>query len=473
MAASPRSWCIESWTGAPGVDQATPCRRLFFFSTTRQQKANLSMKHKLSAIVLATTTLAMALSGAASAATSADITQTGQANTAYAEQVENAGANTAAVIVQSGNANRAGNPDSGTVSDTAGGIWQKGSQGNTTAEVRQSGNGNLGMVSQEGVTGKYARVVQFGNNNTGTISQQGGIGGGAALLQSGQDHRAVIKIMSGNPRFESEGNAGVVDVSQFSQGNRAEVVQRGVGKTTLVQAGANNTATLDSPSSLTKSVFVEQFGRDNTVSTATLGSVRQYGSGNSAMLLGSSAGYQGPSEFYSAQNSIEQAGNFNRASINQRAAHGNIVASINQLGSSNTASIETGGRYGAKTQIDQRGNANSASIVQSAFEARDISISQWGTGNRSTVEQKSFALDQAHTVQTGGYNTAQIDQKGYADNEATITQDGYRNRAVVAQGLQNGLETVSNVARITQQGSDLQAAIYQNGASNRAAIRQR
>jgi len=427
------------------------------------------MKHQLSAIVLATT-LAMAMCGAASAATSADITQTGQTNTAYAEQVENAGANTAAVIVQSGNGNRAGNPDSGTVSDTAGGIWQKGNQGNTTAEVRQSGNSNLGMVSQESVSGKYARVVQFGNNNTGTISQEGGIGGGAALLQSGQDHRALIKVMSGNPRFESEGNAGVVEVSQFSQGNRAEIVQRGFGKTTLVQAGANNTAMLDSPSTLRGSVFVEQFGSDNTVSTATLGSVRQYGSGNSAVLVGNSAAFQNPPEFYTAENSIVQTGNFNRASISQYASTGDLAASINQLGSSNTASISTSGRYGAKTQIDQRGNANSASLVQSNFEARDASISQSGTGNRSTVEQRGFAWDQAHTVQTGNYNTAEIVQTAYLASEASITQDGYRNRAVVTQ---EGRESYGNVARITQQGSDLQAAISQNGTSNRAAIRQR
>ena len=427
------------------------------------------MKHKLSAIAFAYT-LAMTMGGAALAQTSADISQTGQGNAAYAEQVSNSNGSTTASIVQSGNGNRAGNPDSSTVSDTAGGIWQKGNQGNTTAEVRQSGNSNLGMVSQEGVSGKYARVTQFGNNNTGTISQQGGIGGGAALLQTGQDQRAAITVLSGNPRFESEGNAGVVEVSQFSQGNRAEVVQRGVGKTTLVQAGSNNTARLDSPSSLARSLIVEQFGRDNTVSTVALGSVRQYGSGNSAMLLGGPGGFQGPSEFYAAQNSIEQSGNFNHASINQQASHGDIVASINQLGSSNTASISTSGRYGGKTQIDQRGNANSASIVQNNFEARNASITQSGTGNRSTVEQKGFAWDQARTVQTGDYNAAEIVQTAYLASEASIIQDGYRNRAVVTQ---SGRESYDNVARITQQGNDLQAAISQNGTSNRAAIRQR
>lgn len=427
------------------------------------------MKHKLSAIAFAYT-LAMTMGGAALAQTSADISQTGQGNAAYAEQVSNSNGSTTASIVQSGNGNRAGNPDSSTVSDTAGGIWQKGNQGNTTAEVRQSGNSNLGMVSQEGVSGKYARVTQFGNNNTGTISQQGGIGGGAALLQTGQDQRAVIKVMSGNPRFELEGNKGVVEVSQFSQGNRAEIVQRGIGKTTLVQAGANNTATLDRPSTLQGSVFVEQFGSDNTVSTATLGSVRQYGVGNSAVVVGSTSAFQNPSEFYTAENSIVQSGNFNRASISQYALAGDLVASINQLGSSNTASISTLGRYGGKTQIDQRGNANSASIVQSNFEARNASITQSGTGNRSTVEQKGFAWDQARTVQTGDYNTAEIVQTAYLASEASIVQDGYRNRAVVTQ---SGRESYDNVARITQQGNDLQAAISQNGTSNRAAIRQR
>ena len=86
------------------------------------------------------------------------------------------------------------------------------------------------------------------------------------------------------------------------------------------------------------------------------------------------------------------------------------------------------------------------------------------------MEQKGFAWDQARTVQTGDYNTAEIVQTAYLASEASIVQDGYRNRAVVTQ---SGSESYDNVARITQQGNDLQAAISQNGTSNRAAIRQR
>ncbi|MDB5885554.1 MAG: hypothetical protein JWR74_1725 [Polaromonas sp.] len=427
------------------------------------------MKHRLSAIVLAQI---LALGGAAHAQTSASINQTGQDNTAYAEQSANSGGSIAATIVQSGTGNHAGSPDGATVSLTAGGILQTGNRGNTTAEVRQTGNNNLGMVVQEGVTGKYARLTQTGNSNTGSIAQQGGSNGGAALTQVGDDHRAAVRVVSANPRFESIGFTGVVEVTQFHRGNRAEVLHTGVGKTTLVQAGINNTAKLDSPTNLVRGLTVEQYGRDNTVSASTIGSVRQYGATNNANLTGSSSGFQGPPEEYGARNLIEQNGTLNSASINQRASHGDIVASINQQGSSNVASIETSGRFGATTQIEQRGLANTASISQSAFQAGNISISQQGTGHRSTVQQRGFALEQASTAQTGGNNTAEIVQAGYLYNEALISQDGYRNRAVVAQG-NSTVESYSNVAKIYQQGNDFQAAIGQVGTSNHAVIRQR
>lgn len=427
------------------------------------------MKHQLSAIVLAHS-IAMTLGGTALAQTSASINQAGQDNTAYAAQDGNSNGSMTATIVQSGIGNHAGNPDSAMVSQTAGGILQWGNRGNTTAEVRQTGNSNLGMVLQEGVNGKYARLTQIGRSNTGSIIEQGGSNGGGALTQIGDDHRAAVRIVSANPRFESDGYSGVVEVSQFNRGNRAEVLHTGVGKTVLVQAGNDNTAKLNSPTNLVTGLTVEQYGRDNTVSASTIGSVRQYGAANGAVLTGNPSGFQGPPEYYGAQNLIEQNGTFNRASINQQASHGSIVASIDQLGSANVASIQTGGRYGAKTLIEQRGNANTAGILQTAFQAGNISISQQGAGHRSTVEQRGFALEQASTAQTGGHNTASIVQTGYLYNEALISQDGYRNRAVVTQG---NFESYSNVARIHQQGNDFQAAIGQVGGSNHAAIRQR
>ena len=427
------------------------------------------MKHQLSAVVLASI-LAMSLSGAAFAQTSADINQKGQDNAAYAEQVENANGSVAATIVQSGNNNRAGNPDSSAVSPAAGGIWQKDSGGNTMAEIRQTGNSNLGMVMQEGVTGKYARVTQIGNSHTGTIAQQGGTGGGAELMQTGEGQSATITVKppSANPIY----NSGVVEVSQFSRGNQAEVVHAGPGKTKVVQAGDNNTARLDSVASLFSGLSVEQYGRDNTASATSLGAVRQYGDRNSAALLGFVRGFRGASSDYNIRGDITQMGSDNSARINQSSSVGGGFASINQAGSSNVASIETSGRYQGFTQIEQRGFANSASIMQLSFEAGNVSISQEGTGHRSTVQQKGFGGDQASTAQTGASNTAEIYQESFY-NEAMITQDGYRNRAVVAQGAENGFETSSNMARITQQGNNFQAAIYQNGIRNSAAIRQR
>lgn len=424
-------------------------------------------KYKLSAIALAYT-LAMGLGGTALAQTTADINQSGQDNAAYAEQAGNSNGNITASIVQSGNSNRAGHADSSTVSATAGGIWQQGNQGTTSARISQSGNGNLGMIIQEGVTSKYARVTQQGNGNTGTITQQGGIGGGATLLQNGDSHSAKIMLQPGNynPAF----NAGVVEVSQFSQGNRAEVVHMGRGKTTVVQVGVNNAARLESYANLFSGLTVGQYGNFNTVTASSLGSVQQYGDRNSASLLGFVQNYRGPSDDYSIRGTINQMGYDNSAYINQTSSAGGGFASIDQWGSRNAASIEVAGRYGARTQIGQRGADNSASIMQGSFESRDVSISQQGTGNRSTVRQTSFADDQASTVQNGDYNTAEIVQAAYLFNEASITQDGYRNRAVIAQ---NGRESSSNVARITQQGNDLQAVISQNGTSNRAAIRQR
>lgn len=425
------------------------------------------MKHRLSAIVL-THTLAMTLGGAALAQTRADINQTGQGNAAYAEQVENSNASIAATIVQSGNNNRAGNPDSALVSLAEGGILQKGNFGNTTAEVRQTGNGNLGMVTQEGVTGKYARATQIGNGNTGAIVELGGTGGGAALTQIGDDHRASITLRA-NPRGSRINNSGMVDVNQFGQGNRAEVVETGVGTTTAVQAGINNTAKLDSPSSLVSNLAVEQYGRDNTVSANSLGSVLQYGAGNNAMLLGEPGNFRGPLELYGTRGDIVQMGNDNSASLNQRGSAGNGSGSIDQLGSSNIASIETGGRFEGRTRIEQRGYANSARIMQGSFEAGDVFISQQGSGHRSSIQQRGFGLEQASTVQVGGDHIADIVQEANYD-DALISQDGYRNLAVVAQG---GIQGYANVARIYQQGNDFQAFIRQDGVSNRAAIRQR
>jgi len=426
------------------------------------------MKHPLSAVVIACSLAVITMSGAALAQTRADINQTGQGNAAYVEQVENANGPIAATIVQSGINNRAGHPDSAAVSLSAGGILQKGNRGNTTAEIRQTGSSNLGMVMQEGVNGKYARVTQMGNSNTGSIVEQGGSNGGAALTQIGDDHRAAITL-SANPRGGRINNAGVVEVNQFGRGNRAEVLETGVGKTTVVQAGNNNTAKLDSPSSLVWNLAIEQYGRDNTVSANSLGSVRQYGAGNSAMLLGEPGNFRGPLESYGTRGDIVQAGNDNSASLNQRGSAGNGSGSIDQLGNRNIASIETGGRFEGKTKIEQRGYANNASIMQSNFEAGNASISQRGTGHQSTIQQKSIGIEQASTVQRGGDNTAGIVQTAFLD-DALIVQDGYRNRAIVAQG---SFEGYANVARIYQQGNDLQAAIRQDGISNRAAIRQR
>jgi hypothetical protein len=444
-----------------------PCHAFDCFFHHRQQKANRFMKHQLSAIVLAHT-LAMTTGSAAFAQASADISQTGQGNAAYAEQVENSNGSIAAVILQSGSNNRAGDPDSGTVSATTGGIWQKDNHGDTSAKVNQTGNGNLLRISQDGVTNKYARIAQIGNSNTGAIVQQSGNGGGAVLSQSGDDHNATITVKAGD--FNPIYNSGYVQVSQSSRGNRAEVVHAGPGNTRVVQAGDNNTARLDSVANLFSGLSLEQYGRDNTASVTSLGFVRQYGDRNSAALLGFVQGFRGAASDYNIRGDITQMGSDNSARIDQRPSVGGGFAFINQAGSSNVASIETGGRYQGTTQIEQRGFANTATILQTAFQAGNISVSQQGSGHRSTVQQKGFALEQASTAQTGGNNTADIVQAGYLYNDAMIIQDGYRNRAVVAQGSS---ESYSNVARIYQQGNDFQAAIYQNGAGNRAAIRQR
>ena len=425
------------------------------------------MKHPLSAIVLAHT-LAMSMGGAALAQTSAYINQNGQGNAAYAEQVENSNGSIAAVILQSGSNNRAGDPDSGTVSANTGGIWQKDNHGDTSAKVNQIGNGNLLMISQEGVTNKYARIAQIGNSNTGAIVQQSGIGGGAVLSQNGDDHNAAITVKAGN--FNPIYNSGYVQVSQFSRGNRAEVVHAGPGNTTVVQAGNNNTAKLDSVANLFSRLSLEQYGSDNTASATSLGFVRQYGDRNSAALLGFVQGFRGAASDYNIRGDITQMGSDNSARIDQKPSVGGGFAFINQAGSSNVASIETGGRYQGTTQIEQRGFANSASINQLSFEAGHVSIIQYGAGHRSTVQQKGLAYEQASTLQTGANNTADIVQTGFLYNDALIIQDGYRNWAVVTQGSS---ESYSNVARITQQGNDFQAAIYQTGVSNRAAIRQR
>ncbi|MDB5844488.1 MAG: hypothetical protein JWP79_1798 [Polaromonas sp.] len=419
------------------------------------------MKHQLCAIAF-TGTLAMIPVGTALAQASADINQTGQDHTAYAEQVSNAGANIAATLVQSGNGNRAGDPDTGTVSLTAGGILQKENRGNTTAEVRQDGSDNLGMVTQEGVGEKYGRVSQTGVGHTGTIIEQGGTGGGAAITQVGVSNAAAVTLSS---------SGGVVEVVQSSQDNKAEVTQRSSGRTALRQDGAFNTAILDNQRRV-GDLAVEQAGSANFALATSLGSIVQTGTGNSAWLSGTNDLVINP-VFYNTTGRINQQGMANNASISQRWSAGNGVASIDQLGNGHTASLTTLGRHGGIVQIRQQGNAHSASVDQASFTASNVYVDQQGTGQKATISQKAFQFGQSRTVQKGGFNVASISnfQTGSGD-ESSILQDGFRNQALVSQSGDLGIAGDINKATIQQQGSDFQAAIHQIGAANRAAIRQ-
>jgi len=281
------------------------------------------MKHQLSAIVLATT-LAMAMSGAASAATSADITQTGAANQAYAAQTNNSQGDTTATIVQSGAGNFAGNPDGGTVSFVEGGILQNGNHGNTTAEVGQRGNGNLAMVKQEGVTGKYGGISQVGDNNMSSLIEQGGSGGGASIVQSGRSNVAAVTL---------SGNGGIVDVLQSSQANKAEVNHISSGVTILRQGGLANTAMLDNQH-VVGNLTVQQMGSGNSAQSNSLGSIVQDGNGNAASISGTGGGLTSPS-LYNTFAMINQVGVVNTASISQNWSAGNGLASIDQSGRGN------------------------------------------------------------------------------------------------------------------------------------------
>ena len=381
------------------------------------------------------------------------------------EQISNADGSIAAVIVQSGSGNRAGNPDSRTVSVTTGGIWQKDNRGNTTAEVRQSGNGNIGMVAQEGVSSKYGRITQTGNSNIGTVVQQGGIGGGAALTQAGDDNRATITLQY--MQDYRPGNSGVVEVIQLDRSNRAEVQQVGSGRTALWQSGSYNKAILGNQLPV-GDLVVEQAGTGNFARATSPGSIAQFGIGNTAVVLGDDSLVINPLG-YATRGLVNQQGSANVAIIDQSKSAGDGLAGIDQLGSKNTASITTGGRYSTgKLQIGQQGYANSASITDFSFSGGAASIEQNGVSQQSSIFQTGWQTGQASTVQTGGDNVASIYQD--SSDEAQILQDGYRNRARINQS--SGGSWTYNVANIRQQGNDSQARIQQTGMGNRAGIRQ-
>lgn len=420
------------------------------------------MKHPLSAIVLAHG-LAITLGGTAFAQTTADIQQTGHGNAAYAEQANNAGDNVAANIVQSGYGNRAGNPDSGSVSLSAGGILQSNNRGHTTAQIRQEGNGNLGMVTQEGVTGKFERVSQSGYNQTGTLIEQGGSGGGAAIAQYGIGNAAAVTLT---------GNDGVVDVIQSSQSNKAEVTHASSGKTSLQQSGAYNTATVDNQHA-NGNLKVEQTGSSNFANATSPGLIVQTGRGNSASLSGTDNLVINP-VFYNTQGYINQYGIANSASISQKWSAGNGVASIDQFGTANTASLTTLGRHGGIVKIKQNGNDHIASVDQGAFTASNVSVDQEGTGHKANISQRAHQFGLNHTEQKGAFNVATVTNfaTGSGD-ESIVLQDGLRNQALISQTSAAGFMGDANKATIQQQGNDFQATIYQAGAANRAAIRQR
>ena len=426
------------------------------------------MKYKLSAIVVAST-LAMALSGAAFAATSADITQTGQGHAAFIDQAGNANDNVSASIVQSGSGNRAGNPDTLNAAPDAGGILQTNNRGKTRAEIIQSGTTNLGAVVQENVNGKYASVKQTGTSNLGSIIQQDGTGGGATLTQNGQNHASAI-TMTGLVRGDTRGNSGTVEVSQFDRGNRAEVLQVGRGHASVKQNGNYNKATLKS-TSLVGDMDVVQNGTNNVARATVPGSIQQIGNDNTAMLLGDSNSLVIDPLGYRARGEIVQWGQSNNASIDAQYSAGSGLARIEQIGSYNTASIKGGGRFAPTlSNIQQLGYANQANIVQNNFQAGSASIVQKGVAQKSSIVQTSFGGSAAQTAQTGTDNVALITQASN-DNEASILQSGNRNQAQVTQSQIEGAG--ANMARIQQQGNDLQASITQNGRDNRAAIRQR
>jgi hypothetical protein len=321
------------------------------------------MKAMLTAIALGA--ILASAPHAAFAAPTATITQTGIGNTAYIEQtmVDATALPTSATIIQEGNNNHAGDPDTRTP-----GILQRNFQsfGGAYARIHQVGDENTASILQDGTKFPVnADIDQRGNNNTAAITQH------------------IVTYSDGFLRQEGSYNVATLDESQSEIDFHG--IQNGSGNLMSVRL---NDASHAHPS-------VTQTGTQNTVYANLEG--------------GALGGFM-----------IEQVGNLNTVSSTMNG--GDINNVIQQTGTGNTATTSQANGFNY-SDIGQTGNNNLATVTQSLGWNLSL-IRQIGDNNVASVLQSNVANVNPNTAdirQVGNGFVASITQAG-GDNHSGIYQ---------------------------------------------------
>lgn len=214
--------------------------------------------------------------------------------------------------------------------------------------------GNEAMIEQLGLQNS-ATSFQGGENNSFTLHQVGSHE--TTIEQAGADNTATVQQWAGVQNSEPGVSAAFLE--QTGTGNEISISQYGEHVTDIEQSGSQN------------SIDLTQAQSNSTVSS--LG--EEYGSGAFALLM--QHGFS--NDIVLAQNGshyaeITQNGSQNTANVMQDGLDLSHLARIEQDGSGNDATIE---QYGSQSSavIRQHGNGHSAHIQQAGY------------GNQTTVIQ--------------------------------------------------------------------------------------
>lgn len=316
------------------------------------------MKFALSAITVGAV---LALSShVALAQSTVTVTQQGNTNIAYAEQIGASSTvptdptNVIATITQIGDNNRVGTPSSGYR-----GIYQNSNQAGASALVFQQGRSNTASVVQDGTSATRgevdARVTQLGNSNQAVVGQEIVTSSIFSLDQNGTGNIAnMFQVNSADTRLQG---------TQNGDSNRISVTQLGValGGLDITQNGDGNRVSTTAINVLGGGPSITQTGDLNTATTSQ--------NGESGLL-------------------IVQDGIGNRADVTQ-IGEGHS-ADVNQYGNNNLATVNQdnppGTFTGNRTLINQRGDSNTA-IVRQSGQGYVANVSHIGSGNYTNIYQ--------------------------------------------------------------------------------------
>jgi hypothetical protein len=301
----------------------------------------------------------------------------------------------------------------------------------------QVGNQNNANGNQVGGTSETAYIEQVGNKNSATTNQQN----------------------PGNTNFGWVAQRGDTNTSMITQNgtnNEADVFQgcgyrRGVvangsrcsGGGEIIVTGTNSSVTMNGGNGFT---VIDQLASGNSATVTQ--------TGTNMGRAGSSPGTGGALGNVSANADIEQYSQSNIATV-QQSNSSTLNASTNShnVGNEGNVTIFQGVRYPTAA----------GSFITPADAAAATYASPTDAGsNQATVNQNAGATNShVYIAQYLSSNLALVTQNG-SDEYAEIRQDNTTGGAVIG----------NNNADVTQSGAGATALVYQNGISNSATLNQ-